>query len=307
MSGEENDEDRGKWDRTLDAFHTHLLVGQNLAENTTESYLRDLRDFADYCMAETVETPAGVDSFLVTDYLGACRTRGLSSSSLARRVSSLKRFYRYLKREEELEVNPVETVEQPRQYETFPDYLNPEEGERLLEQPDVDTKIGLRDRAVLEVLYGSGLRVSELTGLRAADVHWDRNELHVTGKGSKERVVPMGRESRKWMKEYAESVRPEAVGGSTVEEFFVGGNGNPLGRERVWEIVRNHAESAGLNDVSPHTLRHTFATHLLKNGADIRSIQKMLGHADLGTTADLYLHVTDELKTAHEKFHPRGQ
>lgn len=307
MSGEENDEDRGQWDRTLDAFHTHLLVGQNLAENTTESYLRDLRDFADYCLAETVETPTGVDSFLVTDYLGACRTRGLSSSSLARRVSSLKRFYRYLKREEELEVNPVETVEQPRQYETFPDYLNPEEGERLLEQPDVDTKIGLRDRSVLEVLYGSGLRVSELTGLRAADVHWDRNELHVTGKGSKERVVPMGRESRRWMKEYVESVRPEATGGSTVEEFFVGRNGNPLGRERVWEIVRNHAKAAELNDVSPHTLRHTFATHLLKNGADIRSIQKMLGHADLGTTADLYLHVTDELKTAHEKFHPRGQ
>lgn len=295
------------WNRALDSFHTQLLVAENLAETTAESYLSDLKDFSDFCLEQGIRNPSAVDTFLVTDYLGACKRAGLASTSLSRRISALKKFYDHLKREESVEANPVQTVEQPRNYETFPDYLDPEEGQRLLEQPDTDTELGIRNRALIELLYGSGLRVSEVTTLSAANVHWESNELRVHGKGDKERVVPLGRESKKWMKRYAESVRPSLAGSERVDEFFLGQNGQSLSRERIYQIVREHAREAGLNDVSPHTLRHSFATHLLKNGADVRSIQKMLGHADLGTTADIYLHLKDELREAHEKYHPRGQ
>lgn len=310
MSPDENSEEKRKlWDRALDRFHTQLLVGENLAETTVESYLSDLRDFSDFCLEQGIRNPRDVDSFLITDYLGARKKSGLASTSLSRRISTFKRFYRYLKGEGEVESNPVQKLDHPRNYDSFPDYLDPKEGQRLLDQPDTDTDtdLGVRDRAVLELLYGSGLRVSELTNLPAGNVHWESNELRVRGKGDKERVVPMGRESQKWMKDYARDVRSELAEKGTSEEFFLGRNGQSLSRGRVYQLVRKYALEADLNDVSPHTLRHSFATHLLKNGADVRSIQKMLGHADLGTTADIYLHLKDELREAHEKYHPRGQ
>jgi integrase/recombinase XerD len=230
----------------------------------------------------------------------------LSNSSIARRVSALKKFFNLLKQDDAIEISPVSRVDQPHSYNTFPNYLEPEEGRNLIEQPDVSTQQGIRNRAILEVLYGSGLRVSELTGLTADNVSWERDELTITGKGDKERVVPLGREAKRWMTRYVEDFRRQVTDGGSAEEFFLTRNGGPISRERIWQIVRENANKAGLNDVSPHTLRHSFATHLLKNGADIRSIQKMLGHADLGTTADFYLHLKDELKTAHEQFHPRG-
>ncbi len=296
-----------EWDDYLDRYHTQLLVTESLSENTAKAYLHDLKDFVRYCRTESVLDPVNVDSFLLADYLGACENRGLSSRSISRRLSALKKFFGKLKSSGKLKVNPAERVDQPDSFDIFPNYLNQKEGRELLDQPDTTTKQGIRDRAILELLYGSGLRVSELTGLRTDNVKWDRDELTITGKGDKQRMVPMGREAKRWMKDYVREFRFSAVEGVTVEQFFVTQNGRPLSRERVWQIVRTYAEEAGLNDVSPHTLRHSFATHLLENGADIRSIQKMLGHSDLGTTADFYLHFKDELKTAHEQFHPRGQ
>jgi len=272
-----------------------------------ETYLSDLNDFSDFCLEQGIRKPWKVDSFLVTDYLGARKKRGLASTSLSRRISTLKRFYNFLKGEEKVESNPIRKVDHPGSYNSFPDYLDPEEGQRLLDQPDTNTDFGIRDRAVLELLYGSGLRVSELINLPAGNVHWESNELRVQGKGEKERVVPLGRESQKWMKKYARNVRSDREERAHVEEFFLGRNGEPLSRQRIYQLVRKYALQANLNDVSPHTLRHSFATHLLKNGADVRSIQKMLGHSDLGTTADIYLHLKDELREAHEKYHPRGQ
>lgn len=298
---------RDRWDRWLDAFHTGLLVHENLAEATAEFYLSDLDDFASFSLNRSVLDPAEVDTYLISDYLHHCRERTLSESSLSRRLAALRKFFRFLKKEDYLERNPVETIERPAPYQGIPNYLTPEEGSRLLEAPEVETDRGLRDRAILETLYGSGLRVSELTSLEAEDVRLERNEVRVTGKGNKERIVPIGRESKKWMKRYSKNFRSRIVENRGVNEFFVTSNGNSLSRERVWQLVEKYAARAGLNDVSPHTLRHSFATHLLNNGADIRSIQKMLGHSDLGTTADFYLHMKDELKTAHEQYHPRGR
>ncbi len=307
MKAQPAEDERKYWDRVLDTFHTQLLVNENLAESTVESYLSDLRDFADFCLEQGLRKPWAVDSFLVTDYLGARKRGGLASTSLSRRISTLKRFYGYLKEENKVDSNPVQKVDHPSNYDSFPDYLDPGEGERLLDQPDTEMDLGIRDRAILELLYGSGLRVSELTNLPAGNVHWESNELRVLGKGEKERAVPLGRESQKWMKRYARNVRSDLADQGSTEKFFLGQNGQTLSRVRIYQLVRKYARQADLNDVSPHTLRHSFATHLLKNGADVRSIQKMLGHADLGTTADIYLHLKDELREAHEKYHPRGQ
>lgn len=295
-----------QWDQWMDSYHTQLLVQENLAPTTAESYLSDISDFVRYCRRESIPDPTHVDSFVVTDYLSACRKRELSDSSVSRRISSLKKFFQHMKKKGPIESNPVEKIEKPGQKGTFPDYLGNEEGRVLVEEPDVTTKKGIRDRAILEILYGCGLRVSELTDLKLSDVHWDRNELQVTGKGDKERIVPLGREAKKWTEQYIENYRRTVTDNQSTEELFLGRTGNPLSRERVWQIVKESARKAGINDVSPHSLRHTFATHLLKNGADIRSIQKMLGHADLGTTADYYLHLKDRLREAHEQYHPRG-
>jgi integrase/recombinase XerD len=281
-------------------------VKENLAENTARAYLEDLSDFAEYCQNESLDDPIEVDSFVVADYLSVCKDQGLSNASITRRVSAVKKFFNLLKQDETIDVNPVSRVEQPHSYNTFPNYLEPNEARSFIEQPDISTKQGIRDRAILEVLYGSGLRVSELTDLTTDNVRWERDELLITGKGDKERVVPLGREAKQWMTRYVEEYRRDVTEGNSADEFFLTRNGRTISRERIWQIVRDNAAKAGLNDVSPHTLRHSFATHLLKNGADIRSIQKLLGHADLGTTADFYLHLKDELKTAHEQFHPRG-
>lgn len=309
MSPPEESEDSGEddaWVAHRESFRTHLLVQEGLAESTVRSYCRDLDDFVQFCREEGVRDPSRVDAFLLTDYLQDCHARGYAESSLARRRSSLNRLFRYLVHREAVPGNPVEHLESPRLRRGHPDYLDEQEAHRLLEQPDVDTKIGVRDRAILEVLYGAGLRVSELVTLRGDHVDWERDEIRVTGKGDKQRVVPLGREALHWMKRYARDVRGEFDPHGRCPRFLVTRRGEALTRQRVWSVVRETARAAGLNDVSPHTLRHSFATHLMNHGADLRSIQTMLGHEDVGTTADFYLHLGEDVQRSHEEYHPRG-
>lgn len=294
------------WEPLLDRFRRHLLVQEGLAEATVESYLNDLHDFVRFCRREGLTEPDRVDAFFLGDYLQDCRSREFASSTIVRRRSSLSRFFRLLNRRDQVDHNPVSRLDAPRVNRTYPNYLDESEVRRLLEQPDVNDPIGLRDRALLEVLYGAGLRVSEATDLRGDHVDWEREEIQVTGKGNKQRVVPVGREAIHWMQRYVEKARNSFDPESRCPSFFITDQGTALSRKQVWNIVKHCAERAGLNDVSPHTLRHSCATHLMGHGADLRSIQEMLGHADVGTTADFYLHLGREIRDAHEDFHPRG-
>lgn len=301
------DEFSETWRNHLDQFQTYLYVRENFSDETVEAYLADLIDFCEYCTEEHLTSPDQIDSFLVTDYLEYCRGLQLADATISRRTSSLGRFFEYLKQEGELESNPLEKFENPREQSTYPDYLDVSDVEQLLEQPDVETPQGVRDRAILEILYGTGVRVSELVTLTTDNVLSNRRAIRVIGKGRKERVVPLGREALEWLEEYYDVYRNEKDPQGSTEEVFVQRNGEGMSRTSVWQIVKTRAREANLNDVSPHTLRHSFATHLLQNGADIRSIQEMLGHSDVGTTADFYLHMKDEVQDAHEDYHPRGR
>lgn len=295
------------WRTWLDRFQTHLYVHENYSEETVEAYLSDLVDFCQYCSRELIDAPDQIDSFLITDYLEYCRGSQLADTTISRRTAALGQFFEYLKSERELDSNPLEKFDTPREQSTYPDYLNVSDVEKLLRQPDVDTPDGIRDRAILETLYGTGVRVSELVSLTTDNLLTDRKAIRVFGKGDKERIVPLGREALEWLRKYYETYRSEKDPEGTVDRVFLQRSGEGMHRTRVWQIVKKWSREANLNNVSPHTLRHSFATHLLRNGADIRSIQKMLGHSDVGTTADFYLHMKDEVQDAHEDYHPRGR
>lgn len=294
------------WRDRLDEFHTHLYVRENFSDETVRSYLSDLVDFCLFCGEEQLTAPAEIDSFVITDYLEYCRSRQYADSTISRRISALGHFFSVMKKEGQVETNPLEKFENPRDRSTYPDYLDETDVEELLDQPDVETDTGIRDRALLEVLYGTGVRVSELVSLTTDNVLHDRRTLRVTGKGRKERMVPLGRKAFNWLERYYETYRSDRDPEGRDDAVFLQQKGGAMSRTRAWQIVKKYARMAGLNDVSPHTLRHSFATHLLQNGADLRSIQKMLGHSDVGTTADFYLHMKDEVQDAHRDYHPRG-
>lgn len=294
------------WDSWNDSFIRSLLVKEGLSENTVQAYQHDLKDFISFAMEQGAPDPSVLDGFFLTDYLEFCRARELGSSTIERRLTTLNRFFHYLVTESVIQRNPVEELDRPRRKQTMAGFLSRSEIDDLLEQPDTNTLEGIRDRALLEVLYGAGLRVSELVNLTGDQIHTDRSELQVTGKGKKERIVPLGRPALEWMKQYGQEFRSDVDPRGKVPEFFLGKHGNPLSRQRIWSIVQEYGAKAGLGEVHPHMLRHSFATHLLEGGADLRSLQQMLGHSDVGTTANTYLHLDRRVKEAHEKYHPRG-
>lgn len=285
-------------------FKNKLLIEEGLAQNTVDSYLQDINDFLEFCGWKEIDKFSEVDIFLLTDYLEECQKREYSSETISRRLSTLNRFFSYLKNENFIDSNPVEKVDSPRGRNKYPDYLSESEVEQLLAAPDTEKPGGLLERALLEILYGCGLRASEVAKLKGENIDWERKEILIEGKGSKQRIVPLGREALKWLKKYTLEIK---TGGSRENEFFVGLNGKPITRQKVWKVVKKNAGRADLNDVSPHTLRHSFATHMLSAGADLRSLQEMLGHSDVGTTANIYVHLRDEVSSAHGDFHPRGK
>jgi integrase/recombinase XerD len=288
-------------------FLDFLRVERRLAANSVEGYRRDLERYVAYLAAHgTVGAPeAGVDD--VRGHLAWLVERGLAASSRSRCLAALRAWYRFLRVEGLIERDPTEFLESPRGWKRLPRYLSSEEIERLLGSPDVGTAHGVRDALLLALLYDCGLRVSELAGLRLDQIDLESWLLRVRGKGDKERIVPFGEQARDAIVAYLDGPRGASRRARGNLHLFPGARGGHLTRQRAWQIVKQHLRGAGVRrSVSPHTLRHSFATHLLDNGADLRAVQLLLGHADISTT-QIYTHVSRErLRKVHARCHPRG-
>lgn len=292
----------------LDLFLNYLLVEKGLAKNSLDSYGRDMVRYLDFLEGRGCVDPSGVRSVDVADFLASLKERGLAPRSRARALSSVRMFHRFLLVEGYAEVNPTAIIEAPKTVAKLPQVLTGREVEALLAAPGNDSTIDIRDRAMLELLYATGLRVSELVGLGLRDVNVTAGYLMAFGKGGKERLVPMGESACAAVSRYLSETRPVLDREDGANRYlFLTRLGDRMTRQSFWNIIKKRALEAGVRkNISPHTLRHSFATHLLENGADLRSVQTMLGHADLSTT-QIYTHVTRErLKRLHEQFHPRG-
>jgi integrase/recombinase XerD len=294
-------------DALLDEFCDALWLEDGLARNTIESYRRDVRQFAEWLDNAAGKRLPSADQADLQRYLAhryALKTR---ASSAARLLSSLKRFYRHAVRSGTIVADPTLRIDAPTRTRGLPKSLTEEDVERLLAAPDPSNALGLRDRAMLEMLYASGLRVSELVTLALAQVSRDMGVVRVIGKGSKERLVPLGEEAMAWLARYVDEARPALLGERSSNDLFVTARGAAMTRQGFWHLIKRYVARAGVGKpVSPHTLRHAFATHLLNHGADLRVVQLLLGHADISTT-QIYTHVARErLKQLHAKHHPRG-
>jgi len=292
-------------DVLVDAYLDHLQVERRLAALTLENYARDLAALATY--AARVDRPlASLDRAQLEGFVREQRSAGLSPRSVARRVAAVRGFYRFLAVDRRIDRNPAEDVRPPRAWPSLPKYLSLEEVDALVAAPDVTSTLGLRDRAMIELLYATGVRVSELVAVRLADLHLDEQYMTCIGKGSKERLVPIGEEASRWITRYAKTARPALLDGRSSPRLFLNARGGALSRVGFWKILKQYGRRAGLpRTLSPHVLRHSFATHLLERGADLRAIQMMLGHADLSTT-QIYTHVLESrLRTIYDRFHPR--
>ncbi|OFW13515.1 MAG: site-specific tyrosine recombinase XerD [Acidobacteria bacterium RIFCSPLOWO2_02_FULL_67_21] len=292
----------------VDAYLTHLTVERRLAANSVASYARDLallREFAAGGRAR-VETLTRAD---LERLVRSLMSDGRSPRSVARAVACYRGFYRFLAIDGRIAASPADDLRPPRAWKALPRYLSVEDIDRLLAQPDVATPRGLRDRALIELLYATGMRVSELVGLRPGDVNLDASYLTCTGKGDKQRIVPIGDEAAAWVRRYLHEGRSALLRRRRSPRLFLNARGGGAGLTRVgfWKILRGYARRAGLQGaISPHMLRHSFATHLLERGADLRAIQLMLGHADLSTT-QIYTHVLERrMRTIYDQFHPRA-
>ena len=294
-------------DALLDEFADTLWLEDGLSRNTIESYRGDLAAFAAWLAKNGRKDLVSADASDIQQYLGHRFARKTRASSAARLLSSLKRFYRYLVRGGRASVDPTLRIDAPKIPRGLPKSLTENDVENLLAAPDVSTALGLRDRAMLEMLYASGLRVSELVTLRAAQVSQDMGVVRVMGKGSKERLVPLGEDALAWLARYLADARGALLSGRASDALFVTARGGAMTRQAFWYLIKRYCLRAELGQtVSPHTLRHAFATHLLNHGADLRVVQLLLGHSDISTT-QIYTHVARErLKQLHQKHHPRG-
>ena len=291
----------------LDQFLHYLTVEKGYSENTIEAYHHDLRRWVRYLEKKGIRDVTQVDKLNLRAFLLDLRKQGLSTKTIARNQVALRTFFRYLVLEGVLEVNPSEELESPKTVKALPPILTPLEVEELLEQPDLGTLLGVRDRAMLETLYATGMRVSELVGLPLNQVQLEGGYALIYGKGSKERAVPLGSEAIEWIVRYLKTVRGRFLKGRETPYLFVSQSGKGMTRQRFWKSLKGYGRKAGIKKrITPHLLRHSFASHLLERGADLRSVQMMLGHVDISTT-QIYTHVTGErLKKVHKKYHPRG-
>ena len=291
---------------TIDRFGDALWIEEGLAANTLAAYRRDLTLLADWLARERGRALVDASETDLREYAVA-RHAGSAATCANRRLTVFRRFFRWTVREQLRDSDPTLKLDAARQPLRVPKSLSEAQVEALLAAPDVETPLGLRDRAMLELLYASGLRVSELVLLRTVRVSFSEGTLHVAGKGSKERLVPFGEEARSWIERYVREARAAILAGRASEALFVTARGGPMTRQMFWKRIKAHALAAGIAvPLSPHTLRHAFATHLLNHGADLRTVQMLLGHADISTTT-IYTHVARErLKQLHARHHPRG-
>ena len=292
----------------VEKFLDYVAVERGLSDNTRQAYAADLQSFTNWLQNRNVGSLNAVHRAHILDYLMDEKERGLKTTSLSRRLVAIKVFFHFLQQENLLLTNVAEAMDSPRLWKILPDTLSYKEVERLLAAPQEQSKFYLRDRALLETFYASGLRVSEVAGLRLEDVHFDAGYVRCIGKGNKERVVPIGESARAALRIYLEALRPQlAATQPDATALFLTRAGRGFSRKTLWKMIKHYAHVAGITKrISPHTLRHSFASHLLANGAPLRVIQEMLGHADIATT-QIYTHVDPaRLKAIHEKFHPRA-
>ncbi len=285
-----------------DSFLDFCRVEKGLSANSIDAYSRDLARYASFCPAD-----ASGDPELVRQYLDSLYKSGLASRSIARHLTTLRNFYNFLIREGKVESDPVGTIALPRQWKQLPKYLSLEQIEKLLGTPDGSRPVGVRDRAMLEFLYATGLRVSELCSVEISALKMDPGLIRVRGKGGKERFVPVGRSALRAVEEYLERGRPQLLKGRGSRFLFVTARGTRMTRQAFWKLIARYAKEAGIwQKLTPHVMRHSFATHLLEGGADLRSVQTMLGHADIGTT-QIYTHVMkSRLRSIVDRHHPRA-
>ncbi|MFZ3019826.1 MAG: site-specific tyrosine recombinase XerD [Gallionella sp.] len=292
----------------LDEFCDNLWLEDGLSRNTLDSYRRDLLKFAAWLEKERGVAMLQTTHADLQGYLGhMVAERKAKPTSTGRTISSLKRLFRYLLRQGKIDADPTLQIDTPKLPRNLPKSLTEQDVELLLNAPDTQTPLGLRDRTMFEVLYATGLRVSELVTLRITQVSMDMGVVRVMGKGSKERLVPLGEESLDWLRRYLADGRPVLLSGKVADALFVTARGEGMTRQMFWYLIKKHAKTGGLHKpLSPHTLRHAFATHLLNHGADLRVVQMLLGHSDISTT-QIYTHVARErLKKLHAEHHPRG-
>lgn len=285
---------------SIESFIDYLTIERGLSPNTLQAYRRDLCQFRDWLKKEFLQ----VDSALIGNYLATLREKGNKSRTLNRKLSVMRMFYKFLYTEGKTDHNPVEGVSSPRLGRKIPSFLSEKEVEALLEAPPIDEQYGSRDRAILEVVYGAGLRISELINLNLTDLNLKGGWVKVLGKGSKERIIPLGREACRWVRIYLRKRRTETTDKLSL---FCNRYGKRLSRQACWKIIKKYSQKAGITKkISPHTLRHSFATHLLSRDADLRFVQELLGHTNISTT-QIYTHITQErLKKVYKKYHPRA-
>jgi integrase/recombinase XerD len=291
----------------LERFTDALTLEQGLAAQTLEAYRRDMDRLVDYATIKGATAPLDISSRLLREFVYYLKDLGLAPASIRRNISAVHTYFRFLLSEGVVTRDPSERLETPKRWRSLPDVLSVEEITRLLAAPTLDDPFAFRDRAMLELAYGAGLRVSEWISLGVRDVLMADRLVRVFGKGSKERLVPIGRSAIGAVATYIRELRPRLERGSGKGILLLNARGEPLSRMGAWKLLRKYVERAGITkDVSPHTLRHSFATHLLEGGADLRAVQEMLGHADISTT-QIYTHVDREyLRKVHKQFHPRG-
>ena len=291
----------------LEPFADFLALEQGASPNTSVAYARDVARLAQFALISGARAPTEITARTLRDFVYHLKDLGLAPTSIRRGISAVRTYYRFLLAEGHVVRDPSERLDAPKRGRTLPDVLSAEEAARLLAAPSLDEPLAFRDRAMLELAYGAGLRVSEWIGIAVKDVLLDDGLLRVFGKGSKERLVPIGRSAIGAAAIYLRELRPRLERGAGKGILFLNARGEPLTRMGAWKILRKYVEMAGIEKhVSPHTLRHSFATHLLEGGADLRAVQDMLGHADISTT-QIYTHVDREyLRSVHKQFHPRG-
>jgi len=288
-------------------FKRYLLVEKGLSQNTVSSYTRDLMKFKAYLEQQKL-ADFKQHRFVILNFLATLKAQAMANNSVIRMVSSLRKFYRFLLETEQITIDPMQQVDSPKKQQHLPQVLSQAEVKRLLAVPDTTTALGIRDRTILEVLYATGLRVSELTHLKLAELHLSLGLIQTLGKGDKERLIPIGDVAIEWIKRYLETSRPTFLkAGQSEPILFLNHYGRPFTRQGIWKNLKQMVRAAGIEkDITPHTLRHSFATHLLENGADLRVVQELLGHADISTT-QIYTHVSQKhLREVYDRYHPRA-
>ncbi|WP_371825089.1 site-specific tyrosine recombinase XerD [Dolosigranulum savutiense] len=293
----------------LAEYIIYLKIERGLSANTVTSYKRDIEKYLTFLTEKKITQLDEVSRFEILDFLQTLRQSGVADNSIIRMVSSLRKFHQYLKRESIVSDDPMQLIDTPKKASTLPKAISPQAVEQLLEAPDTTTPLGVRDRTILELMYATGLRISELVNLKLSDMHLTMGFIQTMGKGEKERIIPLGEIASQWLDHYLDGARVylQDQSAETSECVFLNSRGKGLSRQGVWKKVKQLALEAGIDqNVTPHTLRHSFATHLLENGADLRMVQELLGHADISTT-QIYTHITKtRLKQVYSDYHPRA-